>query len=151
MIEALNETSETSQTHGCCDGGRLPFSQRHSVRDFNESPQFPSQCCVMPVSIAGLYTPEIEEAIEGIGLQRSEVDEVIREREAEYGPPSVNLQSIADAYEAYRQNMGNRRYTIQDLCNLECIKKLIRMARTPEHADSVKDIKAYRQIAETAK
>ena len=53
--------------------------------------------------------------------------------------------------EAYRRNMGDRSYTIQDLCNLECIKKLIRMARTPEHADSVKDIKAYRQIAESVK
>jgi hypothetical protein len=30
-----------------------------------------------------------------------------------------------------------------------CLAKISRMARTPEHADSVKDIKAYRQIAES--
>jgi hypothetical protein len=80
-----------------------------------------------------------------------EVEAVIEERMSVYGPPEENLQAIADAYEAYRLNMGNRRYTIQDLCNMECLKKLIRMARTPEHPDSVKDIKAYRLLAETTK
>jgi hypothetical protein len=108
-------------------------------------------CCGGDICRPKLVTPEIEEAIEGIGIKHDEVEAVIEERMSVYGPPEENLQAIADAYEAYRLNMGNRRYTIQDLCNMECLKKLIRMARTPEHPDSVKDIKAYRLLAETVK
>jgi hypothetical protein len=132
MIEALNETSLESQTHA------RHWSDRNN-RD----------CCDGATCRPKLLTPDIEEAIEGIGLQHSEVDEVIQEREAIYGPPSVNLDCIARHWQAYLDNRNPGPLTLQDVCNMMCLAKISRMARTPEHADSVKDIKAYRQIAES--
>jgi hypothetical protein len=132
MYEALNETSLDSQTHA------RNWHDRHN-RD----------CCGGDVCRPKLVTADIEEAIEGIGLQHSEVDDVIQERESVYGPPSVNLDCIARHWQAYLDNRNPGPLTLQDVCNMMCLAKLSRMARTPEHADSVKDIKAYRQIAET--
>jgi hypothetical protein len=80
-----------------------------------------------------------------------EVKEVIQERMSLYGPPEVNLDCIARHWQAYLDNRNGGPLTLQDVCNMMVLAKISRMARTPEHADSVKDIKAYRQIAEGVK
>lgn len=129
-----DEECLATQTQGCCEGGRRPFSERKSaIRDFNEAPAY-----ARPV------LPLIKE-------QADDVSEVIQERETVYGPPSVNLDCIARHWQAYMDNRNPGPLTLQDVCNMMCLAKISRMARTPEHADSVKDIKAYRQIAETSK
>lgn len=126
-----------SQTQGCCEGWRRPFSERKMQSHYYLNAPGPS--CTTPEDW------EIEVSI------NDEVSEVIQEREAVYGPPSVNLDCIARHWQAYLDNRNSGPLTLQDVCNMMCLAKISRMARTPEHADSVKDIKAYRQIAESVK
>lgn len=144
MTESLvDDTCLESITHSCCEGARRPFKDRHLRTP--EIADCPSQCVVMPVTdeVWPKFVEEVKEPCE--------VESVIQERESVYGPPSVNLDCIARHWQAYLDNRNPGRLTIQDVCNMMVLTKISRMARTPEHADSVKDIKAYRKIAEEVK
>lgn len=122
MIEAMNESSQDSQT--CCEGVRRPsWSERGRV-------------CSEP------------KPIEFDGIKPCEVNTVIQERMSLYGPPEVNLDCIARHWQAYLDNRNSGPLTLQDVCNMMCLVKISRLARTPGHQDSGKDIKAYREIAE---
>jgi hypothetical protein len=140
MTEAMNETSEDSQTQSCCEGVRRP-----SWKD-RGSPIGVVQSCKQ----GEFGTWEADVKLNPLPTQ-NEVNTVIQERMSLYGPPEVNLDCIARHWQAYLDNRNSGPLTLQDVCNMMCLAKLSRMARTPEHADSVKDIKAYRQIAESVK
>ena len=127
MIEAMNESSQDSQTQSCCEGVRRPsWKERYKSFPTVDALDMPIACEQQPC----------------------EVNTVIQERMSLYGPPEVNLDCIARHWQAYLDNRNSGPLTLQDVCNMMCLAKISRMARTPEHADSVKDIKAYRQIAE---
>jgi hypothetical protein len=143
MTESLQEECLDSITHAgsCCEGMRRPFSQR------KES----IQCKTLPASqgIEGEYmvTPDIEEAIEGIGMQPSEIQGVIQERGDVYGPANVNLDCIAQHWRVYRINQGVRKESMLDVCYQNILQKISRLARTPNHRDSLIDIIGYAEIA----
>ena len=127
MIEAMNESSQDSQTQSCCEGVRRP-----SWKERGRS--FPG---VDPLGLPMAF--EVEPC---------EVNTVIQERMSLYGPPEVNLDCIARHWQAYLDNRNSGPLTLQDVCNMMCLVKISRLARTPGHQDSGKDIKAYREIAE---
>lgn len=152
MIEAL-QTEDCLNSQTCCEGTRRPSwteRNRADIRQVIQEDYTPERAYndyvwpKMPIS------QEVEDPIKTFAEAACEVNEVIQERMSLYGPPSVNLDCIARHWQAYLDNRNSGPLTLQDVCNMMCLAKLSRMARTPEHADSVKDIKAYRQIAETA-
>lgn len=133
MIEMLNdEASLASQTHatGCCEGGRRPFSQR------KDSPTYQQ-----------VVVQTLEEAARNLNDRPCEVESVIQERESVYGPPSVNLDCISQHWQAYRINQGERKESLLDVCYRNILQKISRLARTPNHRDSIIDIIGYAEIA----
>ena len=147
MIEMM-QTEDCLNSQTCCEGGRRP---ERTIRTWEErklsSREEPF------VAIGGVdardipFTQKEIDAVNAVS-SRCEVNQVIQERMSLYGPPEVNLDCIARHWQAYLDNRNSGPLTLQDVCNMMCLAKISRMARTPEHPDSVKDIKAYRQIAE---
>jgi len=150
MNEALNETSLESQTHGCCEGARRPFSERKN----------PSQCVVQPIDLKDIHiawidydkakAAELEEAIEGIGLA-SHLEELTAERGEVYGPYDINMYGTA----LQISGMLAQFYQRTDLPVLPAYMaamimtayKSNRMVRTPDHEDSHIDDANYKRFA----
>ena len=60
-------------------------------------------------------------------------------READYGPPAVNFQRIADMWAAY---LGHP-VTAAQVCDCMALLKMARLGHQPGHEDSRKDAAAY--------
>jgi hypothetical protein len=137
MIEALNETSLESQTHA------RHWSDRNN-RD----------CCDGAACRPKLLTPEIEEAIEGIGLAKPiGTDALLAERAKDYGPPEINMTGIGLIWTAQLRN----HWGIPDLPiipgSIVALMmggvKLNRLAKSPTHQDSYDDLDGYSEIAKS--
>ena len=128
MIEAMNETSQDSQT--CCEGVRRPsWSERGRVCS---EPK--------PIEFDGIKETKASP-------HESFIKSLIKERGEVYGPASVNLDSTASMWDAYLRNRNPGPLTIQDVCYMNILQKISRLARTPDHKDSLDDIPAYTELA----
>lgn len=124
-----DEECLATQTQGCCEGGRRPFSERkelRAIRSFGEC----------------LAEMQAEDAIaEG-------TDALLAERGNTYGPPEVNLHSTAQMWEAYDRNREpGRPEGFLDVCYKNILQKMSRLARTPTHQDSQEDVIGYMKMA----
>lgn len=128
----------------CCEGGRrpvVPFSERKEAKAFKQNGfvhQPDGQCRVMPVDLDAIMPVEIDS------------DSPIAERGQDYGPPEINLTCIAKMWQAYLDNREpGRPLDLHDVCYMNSLQKLSRLARTPKHKDSLRDLsRGYLEIAE---
>lgn len=68
------------------------------------------------------------------------------QRQQDYGPPSINLERIADLWTALLP--VDRRLTINDVCIAMTALKLARMASTKPQRDSIVDSAGYLRLME---
>jgi len=132
-----------SQTQGCCEGGRFtrPFASRKTGK--------PTVLHVTEFSQE--HVDEIKAIAEGTcDPHEAFISGLLKDRGSAYGPPEVNLDSTASMWDAYLRNRNPGPLTIHDVCYMNCLQKISRLARTPTHKDSQSDILGYTKIAENA-
>ena len=116
-----------SQTHACCDGGKLPWGGR---RD--------KQLEIIKTTDPTQTTP-------------SETKVLLAEREKDYGPPDINMTGIGLIWTAQLRNWSG----IADfpvipgtiVALMMTGLKLNRLAKSPDHKDSYDDADGYLEIA----
>lgn len=65
------------------------------------------------------------------------------DRQRDYGHPADNHGCTAALWAAYLSRKGAGPLTMQDVCLLNILQKISRLANTPGHEDSIRDIVGY--------
>ena len=81
-----------------------------------------------------------------------EVDAILEERGKDYGSFKANVEAVAEVMKALQTVhvcKTGRQLNLIDHSNLHYqVIKLVRLAATPEHLDSWKDIQGYAKLSE---
>lgn len=78
---------------------------------------------------------------------------IFGDREAVYGRPEKNLETIAEYWEAYLRSRGmwndeSNGLFHYDVCRMMSLLKIARLGNTPEHRDSSTDLIGYEALAD---
>jgi len=80
------------------------------------------------------------------------VDELLADRGKDYGDFGVNVEAVAEVMKALQTVhicKTGKQMNLIDHCNLQYqVIKLVRLAATPNHIDSWKDVQGYAKLSE---
>jgi hypothetical protein len=158
-----DEECLATQTQGCCEGGRRPFSQRKEPKCEQEINQRldsmmsklkePSQCCVMPVDLPEIMPMFTQEQVDEVKAIAKGTDALLAERAKDYGPPEINMTGIGLIWTAQLRNhwgMPDLPIIPGSIVGLMMAGvKLNRLAKSPNHKDSYDDLDGYAEIAKS--
>lgn len=77
-----------------------------------------------------------------------EIEKLIEQRGKEYGDPKAAFDFVAKSFAAYQANKRTTETLAQDHAVYMILTKLSRIAYTPDHLDSWRDIQGYAKIGE---
>ncbi len=84
-------------------------------------------------------------------MSDSSVKELVAERQSNYGHPKQNFDCIAGMMEVYWARRAEAApddpFTDIDIAAFNILQKLSRIAQTPNHLDSWRDIEGYARCA----
>ena len=151
MTESLqDEECLATQTQGCCEGMRRPWTERKQVVEFQavdalDNPM-PCQQYVWPV------LPFSQEQIDEVkAIAEGSTDALLAERAKDYGPPEINMTGIGLIWTAQlRNHWGMPDLPIIPGSIVALMMggvKLNRLAKSPAHQDSYDDLGGYAEIA----